>query len=717
MLEEKCMPHPIRRSIICQSCNRPGPTQSGFDICPKCARKQLPRKRCDACNRSRFRLQPNSAICNGCLKILLKEKITCAACGVTDYAYISDPIQCRKCHRNEYLRNLKKALREKTIVCISCGKEKPGWKKKELICFGCDERRRLGDVKCVYPSCNRRMDIKESQLCERHHDDRQAATLLREYVNTYTSPFPQNQRYWAQLVSAIDWEAVDTGLTNIRGTDLKRLRAFASFLEKYELPEVLTWNAIEQHLPVVRQTHATKIGFIRSCLFELGYLLAARGEMQERRSYLHENGLRRSLQQSPGVFLSQVSDFQQWLLSGMVNPNVEVAQVGQVLTIAPRTMFARINAVTRFLNFCVTHNTESLAQIGPSLIAKYQETMLWQWECKECHKCIPFEFQGSIEKCSNGECGGINSYIRIRRLTRGSLVTAISHLRTFFDWAELSGLVTSNPLTTIVCGGSTAFTIRNERGEMVEIARAIRRYDDSVVEKHCAYIVAPDTDPEEALVLYFIIFHLLTNWELRNLGIPSPAKDDPHVPLTSSRARQFEYLELPLRQLTRGRRSVIREESKIMFPRKALPWLRPILERYYEKRATIVRVAHQQHFLVGEGNGRCHKPVTKIHVGDVVRRASLRVLGGVVTASKLRNTAADMFVQHSDLRGAILTRMGYGALAAIRFNYLERFSLQTNKSPRLRGLTNRATKQWLVHRFAKQSSNQTAPAPSGGVAQ
>ena len=37
--------------------------------------------------------------------------------------------------------------------------------------------------------------------------------------------------------------------------------------------------------------------------------------------------------------LSQVSDFQQWLLSGMVNPNVEVAQVGQVLTIAPRTMF------------------------------------------------------------------------------------------------------------------------------------------------------------------------------------------------------------------------------------------------------------------------------------------------------------------------------------------------------------------------------------------
>ena len=707
------MSHSIRRSIICEICHRARQTQSWFDICPKCARKHLPRMHCDACNHSRFQLQPDSAICHGCLKTLLKEKITCAACGVTDYPYISDPAHCRNCHRKEYQRNWKKSLREKPIICISCGKEKPRWKKIEMICYVCDEKRRCGDAKCVYPGCNKRIKCKESQLCELHHGDRQAAALLREYVNTYKSPFPQNQRYWAQLISAIDWEAVDNGLTNIRGRDFRRFRAFASFLETYELPEVLTWHAIDKALPRLDQTNSVKIGFIRSCLFELGDLLAARGEMQERSSYLHENGLRRSLQRSPAVFRSQVSEFQQWLLSGMVSPNVKEAQLGQALTIAPRTMLGRINAVTRFLNFCVTHNTESLAQIGPSLIAKYQEAMLWQLECKECHKHIPLESQRSIERCSNGKCGGINSYIRIRRLTRGSLVTAISHLRTFFDWAELRGLVTSNPLTTIVCGGSKAFTIRNERGEMVEIARAIRRYDDSVVEKHCAYIVAPDTDPEEALVLYFIIFHLLTNWELRNLRIPSPAEDDPHVPLTSSHARQFEYLELPLRQLLRGRRSVIREESKIMFPRKALVWLRPILERYYEKRATIVRVAHQQHFLVGEGNARCHKPVTKIHVGDVVRRASFRVLGGVVTASGLRNTAADIVVQHSDCRGAILTRMGYSALAAIRFNYLERFSLQTNKSPRRRGLTNRATKQWLVHRSAKQNSTKQRQPPAG----
>jgi site-specific recombinase XerD len=611
------------------------------------------------------------------LKTLLKEKITCAACGVTDYPFISDPAHCRKCHRKEYERNWTKAVREKTIVCISCGKEKPGWKKKEMICYVCDEKRRLGHIKCGYPGCNKRAKYKEAQLCERHQGDSQAATLLREYVNTYKSPFPQNQRYWAQLVSAIDWEAVDNGLTNIRGRDFRRFRAFASFLETYELPEVLTWRAIDNALPRLDQTNSVKIGFIRSCLFELGDLLAERGEMQERGSYLHENGLRRSLERSPAVFLTQVSRFQQWLLSGMVKPNVE--EVQGALTIAPRTMLERMSAVTRFLNFCVTHNTESLAQIGPSLIAKYQQTILWQLECKECHKRIPFDSQVSIEKCPNKECDGIKSYIRIRRLTRGSLGGAISHLRVFFDWAELHGLVTSNPFAAIVCGRSKAFTIRNERGEMLEIAEAIRRYDDSVVEKLCADIVAPDADPEEVIVLYFIIFHLLENWDLRNLRMPS------------SQAKHFEYLELPMRQVTRGKRSVARKETKVMFHPKALPWLRPILERYYKKRASMVKVDHQQHFLVNERTARCNKSVTKIHVTNVVRRVSLKVLGGVVTASDLRNTAADISVQHSNRRGAILTCMGYSALAATRFNYLERFPLQLKKNPRRRGRTNRAT--------------------------
>lgn len=524
------------------------------------------------------------------------------------------------------------------------------------------------------------MSIKKSQLCRQHHEDREAPTLLKEYFETYSSPFPQNQLYMAQLASTINWEEVATGLVKIPGRDLNRFRAFGSFLETYELPEVLTWQALDQALPLLGHTNPVRIGFIRSCLFELGDLFAERKEIQDRSSHLYENGLRRSLQRCPAVFLKHVSGFQQWHLKGMLNPSVQFSPKAEPLTNAPRTVVERVNSVVRFLHFCVADNKVSLSQIGPSVIAKYQQTLFWQLECKECHSRYPFESPRPINKCANKECEGIDSYVRIRRLTRGTFISNISHLRIFFDWAQLHQMVTANPFSAIHCGGARTFTVRGSRGELIEVAEAIRRYDDEIFEKLCADIVSPDVDPEEAVIFYFIIFHLFTNSDLRNMRIPAPVKVDRDLPHSSNRATNSKYVYLPLRKPTRGNRSVTRTDTKIVFPREALIWLIPLLERYYEKRTSMVRAEHQQHFLVGERTTRSNKPVTKDYVADRVRKASLRVLGGTVTASELRRTAADIIGQRSKRRGAILTAMGYSALAATRFNYLERFLLQPKKT-------------------------------------
>lgn len=686
------MSHPVRRSIICEMCNRPRQTQSWFDVCPACART-LAKMRCDACNKRRFQLQRDSPICHGCLNKLLKEKVSCAACGLTDYAFASDPTHCRKCHCKVARRNWKKSLPER-IVCLSCGAEKSGWKKTKMICQACDNKRRNGQVKCVFTGCKKQMAIKTSQLCRQHHEDRQASTLLRKYFETYSSPFPQNQHYMAQLASMINWEAVDTGLVKIRGRDLNRFRAFGSFLETYELPEVLTWQAIDQALPVLGQTNSVRIGFIRSCLFELGDLFAERKEIQDRSSHLNENGLRRALQRCPVVFLKDVSGFQDWLLKGMLNPTVQPSLKAEPLTNAPLTLVDRVNSVVRFLNFCVARNTVSLQQVGPSEIAKYQETMLWQFECKECHGRFPFESPRAIKKCANKECEAVDSYMRTRRLARGTLISSISHLRIFFDWALLHQIVTANPFSTISCGGARTFTVRDNRGKLIEISESIRRYDDATVEKLCAYIVSPEADVEEAVVLYFIIFHLFTNSDLRKLKILSPlgTNRQSHAP---GGANSLDYLCLPLRQPTRGQRSLTRTDTKIIFPRKALSWIIPVLERHDEKRAKIVKTDQQQHFLVGEKTSRCNKPVTKHYVADRVRKASLRVLGGVITPSELRRTAADIVAQRSKRRGAILTAMGYSRLAATKFNYLERFPLQPKKprSANKPGRSPRATRR------------------------
>jgi len=67
-------------------------------------------------------------------------------------------------------------------------------------------------------------------------------------------------------------------------------------------------------------------------------------------------------------------------------------------------------------------------------------------------------------------------------------------------------MVPANPFSTISCGGARTFTVRDQSRKLIEISESIRRYDDATVEKLCAYIVSPEADVEEAVVLYFIIF-------------------------------------------------------------------------------------------------------------------------------------------------------------------------------------------------------------------
>ena len=517
----------------------------------------------------------------------------------------------------------------------------------------------MGDVKCVHPGCEKLMNVKKSQLCQRHHEDQEAPSLLRVYLDSYTSPFPQNERYFAELAS---------GVTNVGGEDFRRLRAFGRFLQTYELPEALTWEAIEDALPPSGQS-------IRSCLFQLGYLFADRGKMDGWHCHLDKRAVRRALERAPQEFSHHVSGFQQWLLDGSVNPKLQLsAAKNEPLSLASRTLVERINMVATFLSFCVTHNTLTLAEINPALISTYQQTLLWQFECKKCGNRIGFTTSRLTGECP--QCNGLESYVRTRRLARGTLISYMSVLRIFFDWAKLEGIVIDNPISTICCGGAKSFTVRGDNGEMVEVAEAIRRYDDTVVEKLCAYIVSPRADPEEAMVLYLIIFHALTNAELRNLRIPSLVNAGSGLRDTSPAAEDFEHLHLPSRQISRGNRLLTRTDAKIILAPKALEWLIPILRRFYEKRGRIVKSKDQQHFLVGEENVFRNKPVTKSYVTRIVGRASSRALGAVVSPSDLRRTAADMFAQKSKLRGAILTKMGFSSLSATRFNYLERFPLQ-----------------------------------------
>lgn len=184
-------------------------------------------------------------------------------------------------------------------------------------------------------------------------------------------------------------------------------------------------------------------------------------------------------------------------------------------------------------------------------------------------------------------------------------------------------------------------------------------------------MVSPDADPEEGLVLYLIIFHLLTVTELCKAKIPSLAAETPRG--IRDRARDFEYLLLPVRKPTRGRLSRGREVPMVKFPKEAAGWLHPLLQRYFEKRRNGVG---SEYLFVGQFHlTRKNRPVCSAYIHRLVQRASQRVLNGMVSPRDLRNTAAAIMADRSKRRGAILTKLGYDMQRATKFNHLETFLL------------------------------------------
>jgi hypothetical protein len=603
--------------------------------------------------------------------------IVCEKCGRADYAVISYPGHCRKCYLNAvHRKNVKLRLRK--FVCCACGLTKTSLPNAEMICKACYEKRRTSKGRCTVTGCRGSILHKKLQLCRNHHADRQAPKRLNKYIKSYDSPFPQNVRYFLALTAKLGLANCDVEERSVRARDLCKYRAVGEYLKSLELPEMLTWEAIHEAMP--KLSKLSKRGRTRSRWIRSGLLELANHFLPEQLvPYQRERVMEKWLRSTSVMFVEHVTAFEKWASKGMLNPKLDInLHEAQPLTNTSDYTLKTVKTVITFLEWCVKCDICSLANINESTAASYKETLFWQLECSACRKRIPLDVAKTNEICSNQECQALKSYVRIRRLTRSSVAQATVNLRTFFNWAQLHDVVPENPFPYNTDKIRRSFTVMNKRGQMVEVAASIRRYDNKVVERFFSYMASPEADPEEALILYLIFFHLLTVTELRNAKIPSlVATENPTG--ECDRARDFEYLLLPVREPSRGRQSPRREGPIMKYAKKAAWWLRPLLERYFEKRK---RIGVSEYLFVGRYQLTQNKPVCDTQILDLLQRASQRVLDGVVNPRDLRNTAAALTADRSKRRGAILTKLGYTRGWATRFNYLETFLLQPKTTPR-----------------------------------
>jgi len=230
-------------------------------------------------------------------------------------------------------------------------------------------------------------------------------------------------------------------------------------------------------------------------------------------------------------------------------------------------------------------------------------------------------------------CSAIGSLGKIKRLNQETIRGYRGKLRVFFDWAKLNHLVITNPMQRRVSATKPS----------------IEHYTPEVIQDLCGYIRTPDAHPIEALILYLIIFHACSVWELRHAQLPTLYRLSENIKLPT--LAESYYILLQQSTPSRGDHSPGRPSVRLDFPTEAAPWLQPLLDRFEQWRLQVVKNTKNCYLLFSPQTVHHNIPVGEKYILRFVQRASTRILGKSCTPKILRKTVGIMiaFGQTSDM--------------------------------------------------------------------
>jgi hypothetical protein len=571
-----------------------------------------------------------------------KCQITCEVCGCPCYSALKNRDICRDCHRREISTRCARCgvmkhhvaeetglcphcteilTRPKKVKCSVCGQTRSSERLRRAICKACCKKERNGCGLCVGCGKLKVIFIRAQRLCKQCYAHRRAPKVLLDYVTTFTTPYRYNKTLFDLFATSIEWDSV-TARTN------HQLRVFGRFLQTHQLGEPLTWETIEEALPALGPT---------ACLLRLGHLLVTQGKLESREGYLERRTALRPISHAPEDARLCLQAYTGWLWERRITP---------------LSVRNHLEAIVAFWSWCAQHGIQPPAGVQSSVVDKHLLTLYWQWQCSACGGTLPFEPRDRRAPKVCTHCGAIGSVTKGRRYAQNTVRNIWAQLQVFFDWAKMNRLVVVNPI----------------RRKIAAPRRTICHYPVDVLKRLCAYVTAPEADPVEALVLYLILFHALSTWELRHAKMPAllPLHEDVSLPTLA----EAYYLIVPKPAPSRGHRSPGRPDSCLSFPPSAERWLKPLLERAEGHRRQIVGAFKNPYLLVTPGRARHNTPVSRMFVWEVVRRASLRVLGVACNPKTLRKTVGVMF---ADRAGAgVLRWLGWDDQQAFAYTWAMR---------------------------------------------
>src|SRR5260370_21849224 len=438
-----------------------------------------------------------------------------------------------------------KANRTVQVACSGCAKMRTSRLISRAICEPCLDLERNGRAVCT--QCNKVKVIhRKTDLCKSCYHDQLAPKRLSKYVESFTAPTSFNTMLFQLLATTIDWPKVIS-------QTVRRFHAFGAFLQTHRFHEPLTWQIIEDTCSMLRPANQSRIRLIRGCLLEVGYLLAAKGQMESRETYIATRNALGPLKFVPPHLQERVERYTDWLWERKLTP----ATIRELLA-----------ALASFWTWCGQREVQSPEQVSGGLVTEYLLSLYWKWSCSHCQETMPFEPSNRQAPRRCIHCGAIGTLTQTSWCAQQTVASHRAAVHGFFDWAKANHLVVANPV----------------QRHIPVPPLTIRHYPPEITKRLC-YLSALDTDPTEGLILYLLIVHACSVWELQHARIPTliPLTEAIHVPSLA----EFYYVMLPKAAPSRGKRSPGLPGSRLAFPFEAVSWLKPLLARFAHQRQEI----------------------------------------------------------------------------------------------------------------------------------
>ncbi len=594
----------LQRRIICRTCY-----------------EQEPIGECHRCGHRRRGVTDDQQLCYRCREIVARPIESCHRCGRTRPIYNATTKLCHQCD-NHLRQQPKHQWLQDRRPCSVCNEVRPSVVLSRDICMRCYLLEKNGLGICMSCSQEKAIFNKRHQLCKRCYEERRAPVDFQRYVTDYTTAYPYNKVLFDLFLSTIDRERVDCRI-------LRQTQAFGKFLQHHRFAEPVSWEALNEARPPLQPGSRSTAMMIRASLFTLGNHLASFGQLDSREAYIARRSLQYPIRQAPVVVQEVLQQHAAWL---------EEKQT------TPKTIYNNLQILAAFWNWSWQRGISALRDVDEKHVKGYFLTLHRQWRCCSCQNVVPFDPSHREPPAVCPNCNQEASFLRIRRYARSMACNHRGALRRFFSWALVNRLVAANPVT-----------IENPR-----LVATIRHYDPRIVEHLCVYMKSPEADPTEALVLCLIIFHAFSTWELNHVQLP-PQTSEAHEGQTLA---ELYFVVLPRREASIGDHSPGRPSGPVHFHHSAAQWLKPLLERFMQQRAEVVRNAANRYVFVSPERAN-HDVPTFAYPRFVLQRVTERILGTACQPQLLRKTIAVMLADRAG--GAILQQFGWDGQQAYQY--------------------------------------------------